>query len=121
MADGIVEEFVKAGMMERDFGRQNVKIHATLINSKWKDQTDSDNKPKQSHRSAVDVSGILNVGTFRTHFPDIVTLHKADLFFQDFKDFDFGTVEVKNLHILTRTEFDETSSYKTLAKISFFD
>ncbi|GBP59312.1 Activating signal cointegrator 1 complex subunit 1 [Eumeta japonica] len=71
LSDEIVEYFYRAGLMQKEYNRDNLKLHVTLINSKYrsrsKKQDEFQSSPKKE-RETFDGSRIL----------------------QQFEDYDFG-------------------------------
>ena len=71
LVDGLVDEFVSCGLMRRE--RNTVKIHVTLMNSKWRENTEenfqsngdaainSNPRNLRKNRLSFDASKILEV------------------------------------------------------------
>lgn len=71
--------------MEKEHGRENVKLHVTLINSKYRNNSDT---------SLVDDQG-TRVRQPRIKFDGTEILEK-------FADYDFGVVEMNSIHLSQR-------------------
>lgn len=89
VADSLVQYFYKAGFMtDTEYGRENVKLHVTLINSKYRarsesaslESSESTSKNTRQQRESFDGRDVL----------------------QKFADYDFGTVELTAIHLSQR-------------------
>ncbi|XP_022820913.1 activating signal cointegrator 1 complex subunit 1 isoform X1 [Spodoptera litura] len=87
IADGLVQYFNKAGFMkDNEYDLENVKLHVTLINSKYRVRSESaslensESKSTRQQRESFDGRGVL----------------------QKFADYDFGTVELTAVHLSQR-------------------
>lgn len=79
---------ILTGFMNREFGRDNVKLHVTLINSKYR--THSDSATADSSASSA-----RNSRRRRETFDGTEVLKK-------FADYDFGEAELKDIHLSQR-------------------
>ncbi|XP_045521504.1 activating signal cointegrator 1 complex subunit 1-like isoform X1 [Pieris brassicae] len=77
MIDAIAQFFFKKGLMANEFGRDNVKIHVTLLNSSYREKTIENDRPTKQKRESFDGSEIL----------------------EKFIDYDFGVMEVNHIHL----------------------
>eukprot|EP00041_Stephanoeca_diplocostata_P031122 m.962604 g.962604 ORF g.962604 m.962604 type:complete len:360 (-) comp23892_c0_seq11:2528-3607(-) len=75
--DIIVAAFREAGLLEKEFERDHVKLHATLINSKRQRAEISVNQRPNRHRNSFAASKILKT----------------------FKNYEFGRVQFDQLHL----------------------
>lgn len=107
--------FAKDSYGFEDISGWKVKIHATLLNTRARDELQQQNEERQEgennklqqrygnnnkrNRSKMDVSNILD----------------------KYSDYDFGTVTLDQLHICTVHSSDSTDNdyYLTIAKIEF--
>ncbi|CAG4998640.1 unnamed protein product [Parnassius apollo] len=101
ITDGLVDHFYKAGFMDREFGRDNVKLHVTLMNSKYRNKssldTDDDRTSnKRSIRETFDGSDILS----------------------KFSNYDFGVTEINNIHLSQRKTMGSDGYYQPTFVIS---
>ncbi|CAG9784324.1 unnamed protein product [Diatraea saccharalis] len=101
LADGLVDHFYKAGYMDREYGRDNVKLHVTLINSKYRSRTstsvnDDVTGSKRQARLTFDGSEILN----------------------KYADYDFGVTELKEIHLSQRHSMGNDGYYQPTCVIS---
>ncbi|XP_068621415.1 activating signal cointegrator 1 complex subunit 1 [Battus philenor] len=84
VADVLVDYFNKAGFMDnKEYYRDNVKLHVTLMNSKYRDKSYTDNEVasnKRNVRQTFDGTDILN----------------------QFAEYDFGVTEIKTIHLSQR-------------------
>ncbi|KAI8428016.1 hypothetical protein MSG28_002313 [Choristoneura fumiferana] len=82
LADGIADYFYKEGLMNNEHGRQNVKLHVTLINSKYRNQPSNQDvrAEKNNTRESFDGSEIL----------------------ERFANFEFGVMELRDIHLSQR-------------------
>ncbi|XP_072936799.1 activating signal cointegrator 1 complex subunit 1 isoform X2 [Epargyreus clarus] len=103
VADSLVQYFAKAGFMDNnDYGRDNVKLHVTLLNSKYRGrQRDTGDDETQSRsarksRETFDGSQIL----------------------QKFSDYDFGVMELTDIHLSQRKTMGTDGYYKSTCIMS---
>lgn len=94
IADGLVDHFYKAGYMEREYGRDNVKLHVTLINSKYRESKKNLNAEESSSSSKLRQP--------RETFDGTQVLKM-------FGDYDFGVMELKDIHLSQRHSTDRKS------------
>eukprot|EP00040_Diaphanoeca_grandis_P031984 m.192634 g.192634 ORF g.192634 m.192634 type:complete len:359 (-) comp32475_c4_seq2:558-1634(-) len=61
VVDAISTRFIEAGLMEREFERDGVKLHATIMNSKWRRSSinETSNNSRNRERVSFDASAIL--------------------------------------------------------------
>lgn len=85
MSDAIVDFYYRAGYMEREHGRENVKLHVTLINSKYRSKSDTPHVDDQGTRARQP----------RINFDGTEILEK-------FANYDFGVVELNSIHLSQR-------------------
>lgn len=81
--------------MEKEIGRDNVKIHVTLLNSKYRGKKDGSDSPKLK-RESFDGSEIL----------------------EKFCDYDFGVMELSNIHLSQRQSLSPDGFYQPTCIIS---
>ncbi|CAH2066972.1 unnamed protein product, partial [Iphiclides podalirius] len=101
LADALVEYFSNAGFVEKgEYGRDNVKLHVTLMNSKFKYRSSEDEVDKRPTRRNIwetfDGSEILN----------------------KFGDYDFGSAEVNVIHLSQRKTVGADGYYQSTCVIS---
>lgn len=82
--------------MEKEFGRANVKMHVTLLNSKYREKTANSDSPKLK-RESFDGSEIL----------------------EKFHDHDFGLMEFSNIHLSQRRSQAADGFYQPTCIINF--
>lgn len=58
--NAVAKECIDAGVMERNFGRDTVKIHVTVMNSGWRVEEGEQRRGRRSE-NAFDIRGILKV------------------------------------------------------------
>ncbi|KAH9638709.1 hypothetical protein HF086_013981 [Spodoptera exigua] len=86
IADGLVQHFYKAGFMkDSEYERGNVKLHVTLINTRYREDPDDTNLENEETKSQ-------NTKKRRETFDGRDVLQK-------FADYDFGTVEFTSVHL----------------------
>ena len=72
IVDHIASEFAASGLLRRDYGRQNVKLHITLMNSMFRKDKSGDRKPEKRmmKRETFNARQILDVSitTFYTFY-----------------------------------------------------
>ncbi|XP_028037353.1 activating signal cointegrator 1 complex subunit 1 [Bombyx mandarina] len=99
LGDALVDHFYKAGFMKKEFGRENIKLHVTFINTKYRETTDVD-APQQNqtinNRKTFDGSEIL----------------------EKFADYDFGVMEVTEIHLSQRHTMGPDGYYQPTCIIS---
>ncbi|XP_022124536.2 activating signal cointegrator 1 complex subunit 1 [Pieris rapae] len=96
MIDAIAQFFIKKGLMANQFGRDNVKIHVTLLNSKYREKTMENDSPTKQRRESFDGSEILD----------------------KFNDYDFGVMEINNIHLSQRKSLAPDGFYQPTCVIS---
>lgn len=99
VVDAIVTHYYKAGFMDKEYGRDNVKMHVTLLNSKYRGRTkgvDEDTNVRNKKRETFDGSQILS----------------------KFSDYDFGTVELNDIHLSQRNSTGPDGYYQSTCVIS---
>ncbi|XP_047516216.1 activating signal cointegrator 1 complex subunit 1 isoform X1 [Pieris napi] len=96
MIDAIAQFFFKKGLMANEFGRDNVKIHVTLLNSKYRGKTIENDSPTKQQRESFDGSEIL----------------------EKFNDYDFGVMEINNIHLSQRKSLAPDGFYQPTCVIS---
>ncbi|XP_045511187.1 activating signal cointegrator 1 complex subunit 1 isoform X1 [Colias croceus] len=99
MVDAIVDFFYKKGFMEKEFGRNNVKMHVTLLNTKYRGrrEDDDDSMPRnRGTRQTFDGTDILN----------------------KFKDYDFGVVQLTDIHLSQRQTIGPDGYYQPTCVIN---
>ncbi|XP_026487667.2 activating signal cointegrator 1 complex subunit 1 [Vanessa tameamea] len=100
IVDSIVSHFYKAGFMDKEYDRDHVKLHVTLLNSKYRGRDkgmDEEAISKQSNkRETFDGSQILS----------------------KFSDYDFGTTELNNIHLSQRKSTGPDGYYQSTCVIS---
>ncbi|CAD0196080.1 unnamed protein product [Chrysodeixis includens] len=84
MSDAIVDFYYKAGYMDKEYGRENVKLHVTFLNSKY----------RRSETQNVDDE------TTKTRQPRVK--FDGTEILQKFADYDFGVVEITSIHLSQR-------------------
>ena len=84
--------------MDKEHGRDNVKMHVTLMNSKYRAEKKGldEESPKRRIREKFDASQIL---------------HK-------FLDYDFGVTELKDIHLSQRNSMGPDGYYQSTCIIS---
>ncbi|XP_046961793.1 activating signal cointegrator 1 complex subunit 1 [Vanessa cardui] len=100
VVDSIVSHFYKAGFMDKEYGRDNVKLHVTLLNSKYK-----------SRDKGMDEETVSNQINKRETFDGSQILSK-------FSDYDFGIVELNNIHLSLRKSMGPDGYYQSTCVIS---
>ncbi|PZC82459.1 hypothetical protein B5X24_HaOG210500 [Helicoverpa armigera] len=104
LADALVEYFYRAGYMDREYDRDNVKLHVTLINSKYRVHSASSNidssAPSVRHsrrpRETFDGSEVL----------------------KKFADYDFGVAELTDIHLSQRHSMGSDGYYQPTCVIT---
>ncbi|XP_034826615.1 activating signal cointegrator 1 complex subunit 1 [Maniola hyperantus] len=100
--DAVHAHFYKAGFMEREFNRDNVKMHVTLLNSKFREEPretgNEDTNPAKSrtHRETFDGSEILS----------------------KFTDYDFGVTEFNTIQLSQRSTVGPDGYYQPTCVVS---
>ncbi|XP_041968306.1 activating signal cointegrator 1 complex subunit 1 [Aricia agestis] len=99
LVDAVSQYFQKAGLMRREHDRDNVKIHATLMNSKYRAEAqdsgeDDSSRPK---RQPFDASKIL----------------------AKYADYDFGVAEVTGMHLSQHHSMGEDGYYVATCVMNF--
>nr|XP_055032567.1 activating signal cointegrator 1 complex subunit 1 [Misgurnus anguillicaudatus]XP_055032568.1 activating signal cointegrator 1 complex subunit 1 [Misgurnus anguillicaudatus]XP_055032569.1 activating signal cointegrator 1 complex subunit 1 [Misgurnus anguillicaudatus] len=100
IADRLVECFVSAGLMEREWDK--VKIHGTVMNTLFRKDPSAEvkgtaRKPNFKDREAFDARNIL----------------------QEFGEFYFGAFELNSVHLSQRYSTDTTGYYSSAGHITF--
>lgn len=96
LADKIVDFYSRKGLMNKnEFGRDSVKLHVTLLNTKYRSKSSQDIRAKNK-RIPFDGADILD----------------------KFGDFDFGVLEVTEIHLSQRSTFGPDGYYEPTFKIS---
>ncbi|XP_037877692.1 activating signal cointegrator 1 complex subunit 1 isoform X2 [Bombyx mori] len=99
LGDALVDHFYRAGFMKKEFGRENIKLHVTFINTKYRETSDVD-APQQNqtinNRKTFDGSEIL----------------------EKFADYDFGVMEVTEIHLSQRHTMGPDGYYQPTCIIS---
>ncbi|CAB3230920.1 unnamed protein product [Arctia plantaginis] len=103
LADGLVDYFSKAGYMNREHGRDNVKLHVTLMNSKYGNRTSGTN--------VEDSGSSRNIRKPRVTFDGSLVLEK-------FADFDFGVMELEDIHLSQRHSTGSDGYYQPTCVIA---
>ncbi|KAL4713007.1 hypothetical protein ACJJTC_012077 [Scirpophaga incertulas] len=101
IADSLVDHFYKAGFMDKQHGRENVKLHVTLINSKYRSRLkvdDGSNDDRNSRQSRVTFDGSEILKRFR--------------------DYDFGTTELTVVHLSQRHSMGNDGYYQPTCVVS---
>ncbi|CAH0725945.1 unnamed protein product, partial [Brenthis ino] len=98
MVDAIVQHFYRAGLMEKEFGRDSVKMHVTLMNSKYKAEKKDleEDSPRRRPRESFDASQIL----------------------ERFSDYDFGVTQLNDIHLSQRHCMGPDGYYQSTCIIS---
>ncbi|XP_026757282.2 activating signal cointegrator 1 complex subunit 1 isoform X2 [Galleria mellonella] len=102
LTDALVEYFYKAGFMEKEYGREHVKMHVTLINSKYRSRSSEATtaedkwKDRRKPRITFDGSEIL----------------------KKFADYDFGVTELTDIHLSQRHSMGPDGFYQPTCVIS---
>ncbi|CAK1550016.1 unnamed protein product [Leptosia nina] len=99
VVDAIVEFFYKKGFMDKEFGRDHVKVHVTLLNSKYRGRSSRDDEDEPSikqQRESFDGSEVL----------------------KKFKDFDFGVIELSSIHLSQRKSMGSDGFYQQTCVIN---
>lgn len=79
ISDQIYQYFIAKGLSKREFNRDTVKMHMTLINVRYAE--DADNEGAKSRKNGR-----------KMHFD-------ARTIIEEFANFDFGEEEVKEIHL----------------------
>ena len=58
--NAVAKECIDAGVMEKNFGQDTVKVHVTVMNSKWRAEEREHRRGRRSE-NAFDIRGILKV------------------------------------------------------------
>ncbi|KAI5633937.1 AKAP7 2'5' RNA ligase-like domain-containing protein [Phthorimaea operculella] len=106
VVDAIVEHFYKAGFMEKEFGRDNVKLHVTLINSKYRSRESSTNIAKEKNEEPQS----------RDRRPRVT--FDGSRVLEKFADYDFGVAEVTEIHLSQRHSMGADGYYQPTCVIS---
>ncbi|KAJ2953712.1 hypothetical protein O0L34_g1332 [Tuta absoluta] len=106
VVDAIVEHFYKAGFMEKEFGRDNVKLHVTLINSKYRSRESSTNIAKTNNEEPQS----------RDRRPRVT--FDGSRILEKFLDYDFGVAEVTEMHLSQRHSMGADGYYQPTCVIS---
>ncbi|CAK1603017.1 unnamed protein product [Parnassius mnemosyne] len=102
VADVLVDHFYKAGFMDKhQYGRDNVKLHVTLMNSKYRNK---------SSLVSDDVR-ISNTQRIKETFDGSNILNK-------FANYDFGVIEINNIHLSQRKTMGSDGYYQPTFVIS---
>ncbi|CAF4757657.1 unnamed protein product [Pieris macdunnoughi] len=96
MIDAIAQFFFKKGLMANEFGRDNVKIHVTLLNSKYRGKTIENGRPTKQKRESFDGTEIL----------------------EKFNDYDFGVMEINNIHLSVMNSLAPDGFYQSTCVIT---
>lgn len=91
--------------MDKEHGRDNVKLHVTLINSKYR------NLSSQSSAAANEPTQHSNSRPKRETFDGSQILQK-------YADYDFGVIEVNFLHLSQRNTMGSDGYYQPTCIIS---
>ncbi|KAJ8726442.1 hypothetical protein PYW07_001140 [Mythimna separata] len=97
-ADALVEHFYKAGYMNKEYDRDSVKLHVTLINSKYRSRSESANADNSA-------SSARNTRRPRETFDGTEVLKK-------FADYDFGVTELTEIHLSQRHSVGSDGYYQ---------
>lgn len=102
LADALVEVFVCKGLMKKEYDK--VKLHATVMNTKQRNDSDGQTPAKKSR------SDLPPRFTKRISFDarKIISL---------FEDFSFGEYHLDTIHLSTRGIFDAEGHYKCAASV----
>lgn len=104
LGDSLVDHFYKAGFMDREYGRESIKLHVTLINSKYRSRSSSaKGEESQSFKS--------NERRTRETFDGSEILAK-------FSDYDFGVTELQEIHLSQRHSMGRDGYYQPTCVIS---
>ncbi|XP_028162825.1 activating signal cointegrator 1 complex subunit 1 [Ostrinia furnacalis] len=98
LADSLVSHFYKAGYMEKDHGRDNVKLHVTLINSKYRSRAAQGGEDSLS-------------STSRNSRQPRVTFDGSEIL-RKYADYDFGVIEFKEIHLSQRHSIGNDGFYQ---------
>ncbi|KAL0894878.1 hypothetical protein ABMA27_013390 [Loxostege sticticalis] len=104
LADGLLDHFYKAGYMDKDHGRENVKLHVTLINSKYRSRS---SQPAGEEDSALSKSSRQTRETF-----------DGTEIFKKYADYDFGVMELRHIHLSQRHSMGADGYYQPTCVIS---
>ncbi|XP_039765051.1 activating signal cointegrator 1 complex subunit 1 isoform X2 [Pararge aegeria] len=102
MVDAVYRHFNKAGLMNEKFYRDNVKMHVTLLNSKYRSQqkeieeSETSSENTRARKEPFDGSEILS----------------------KFANYDFGVVEFNNIHLSQRSTVGSDGYYQPSFVIS---
>ncbi|KAK4305080.1 hypothetical protein Pmani_023012 [Petrolisthes manimaculis] len=97
MAEEVVHMFVKAGIVTKE--KEGVKMHMTIMNTKFRDASggeDTDNKQQQQQ-------------------PRVTFCARQIL--EEFQDFEFGKMEVEEIHLSVRHTASRSGYYSASGKI----
>ncbi|XP_013188828.2 activating signal cointegrator 1 complex subunit 1 isoform X1 [Amyelois transitella] len=103
LTDSLVQYFYKAEFMKKEFDRDNVKLHVTLINSKYRGGS--------SEAVADETEDSRNYRKTRTTFDGSEILNK-------FADYDFGVTELTDIHLSQRHTMGPNGYYQPTCVIS---
>lgn len=102
LADALVDKFVSKGLMKREYDR--VKLHATVMNTKQRDNPD-EQAPAKKSRSDVPPRFKKRISF---DAKKIITL---------FEDFSFGEYHLDTIHLSKRGSFDAEGHYECAASV----
>lgn len=100
LSDQIMMYFRSKGLAKREFDRDTVKMHMTLINVRYAEESDEGDgsSEKKNRRSA--------------HFDGRTVL-------DEFKDYDFGAQEVNEMHLSVMHGLGADGYYDSTAIVKF--
>ncbi|KAJ8958921.1 hypothetical protein NQ318_019690 [Aromia moschata] len=93
IANELSDHFYEKGLVKRH--QENVKLHMTLINTKYRKSVDSPNRRRWFKRESFDASHIM----------------------EHYKDFVFGKCSLDSIHLSLMSSKDEDGFYKSLSVI----
>lgn len=96
IADQIRDVFVANGLMKRE--REHVKLHVTFINSRYREDNQTDRNSRRQQRHPFDARAIL----------------------QQFGEYDFGTQRLTEVHLSRFGAKDERGFYAALSVLKVF-
>lgn len=90
--------------MDKDHGRENVKLHVTLINSKYR---------SRSSQAAGEEDSALSKSSRQTR----ETFDGTEIF-KKYADYDFGVMELRHIHLSQRHSMGADGYYQPTCVIS---
>ncbi|XP_059060470.1 activating signal cointegrator 1 complex subunit 1 [Achroia grisella] len=107
LTDELFKIFHKAGFMEKEFGRDHVKMHVTLLNTRY--------------RSRSSETSSYASGDVRRHMRNPRISFDGSAILEKFADYDFGLAELETIHLSQAHTLGPDGYYQPTCVISCND